>query len=184
VTDDEADGAKDAPPDLGAAGAAMREEWRAEQEAATQDAVEQWRHARTLLDIARDHMHRGDHVAIVAGGHRVAGVIIEVARDRIAVFDAPHDARVDVQVAESVPFALTVVELARAGGRSGAQAASFRARLLELEAAGEPVTIAATFGPDRVTGTLSVGVDVVMIATAVGETVIALAAVATVAPAG
>ena len=169
------------PPDLGAAGAAMREEWRAEQESVTDDAVEQWRHSRTLLDLARDLMHRGDHVAIIAGAHRAVGVIVEVARDRVAVFDDVHDARVDVQIAETIPWSLTVVERARSGGRSGAQFASFRARLLELE--GRAVTIATMLGPDRVTGTLGVGVDVVMVTTAVGETLIPLSSVVSVAPA-
>ena len=159
----------------------MREEWRAEQEALTSDAAEQWRHSRTLLDLARDLMHRGDHVAVLAGGHRAVGVIVEVARDRLALFDEPHDARVDVQIAESIPLALSVVERARSGGRSGAQFASFRSRLLELE--GRAVTIATTLGPDRVTGTLGVGVDVVMVTTAVGETVIPLSTVVSVAPA-
>jgi hypothetical protein len=162
--------------------AALREEWRAEQESVTHDAAEQWRHTRTLLDLARDLMHRGDHVAVVAGGHRFAGVIVEVARDRFALFDEPHDTRVDVQVADSIPLSVSVVERARSGGRSGAQFASFRARLLELE--GRPVTIATMLGPDRVTGTLGVGVDVVMVTTAVGETLLPLAAVVGVAPAG
>jgi hypothetical protein len=173
-------GDPDDVPDLGDAGASMREEWRDEQESVTQDAIEQWRHSRTLLDLARDLMHRGDHVSVLAGGHRVVGVIVEVARDRIAVFDEPHDVRVDVQIAPTIPLSLTVVEPARSGGRSGAQFASFRARLLELE--GRPVTVATTLGPDRVTGTLGVGVDVVMVTTAVGETLLPLSTVVSVAP--
>jgi hypothetical protein len=181
ASDDDDDPGESAVPDLGAAGAAMREEWRAEQESATQDAVEQWRHSRTLLDLARDLMHRGDHVAIVAAGHRIEGVIIEVARDRIAVFDESRDARVDVQVTESVPWSMSIGERARSGGRSGAHATTFRARLLELE--GRTVTLATTVGPDRVTGTLGVGVDVVIVTTAVGETLLPLATVVSVAPA-
>jgi hypothetical protein len=35
---------EDRPPDLGAAGAAMREEWRTEQESETRDAAEHWQH--------------------------------------------------------------------------------------------------------------------------------------------
>ena len=173
---------EDDAPDLGAAGAAMREEWRAEQESVTHDAAEQWRHSRTLLDLARDLMHRGDPVVVGAGGHRFAGVIVEVARDRIALFDEAHDARADVQVVESIPLSLTVVERARSGGRSGAQFASFRARLLELE--GRAVTLSTTLGPDRVTGTLGVGIDVVMVTTAVGETFVPLSTVVAVAPDG
>src|SRR5437660_994034 len=110
----------------------MREEWRAEQEAVTRDAAEQWRHSRTLLDLAREHMHRGDRVAITAAGHRSVGVIIEVAADRIALLDegSPGQAaRTDVHVLDAIPLAFSVVERARAGGRTGARTASFRARL-------------------------------------------------------
>jgi hypothetical protein len=167
----------EAPAELGAA---MREEWRAEQESETNDALEQWRHSRTVVDLARDLMHRGDRVAVHAAGHRAEGVIVEVARDRIAVFDDTHDTRVDVNIAEPVAWSVTVVERARAGGRSGASAAGFRARLLELE--GRAVTLATAIGPDRVTGTLGVGVDVVMVTTAVGETLLPIAAVVWVAP--
>jgi hypothetical protein len=174
------------PPNLGASGAAMREEWRAEQESATRDAAEQWRHSRTLLDLAREHMHRGDRVAITVAGHRAVGVIIEVANDRIALLDdtAPdHSLRTDVHVVDAIPLAFSVVERARAGGRTGARTASFRARLLELEAAGAPVTLATAIGPDAYVGTLSVGTDLVVIATSAGvEMVVALPAVASVSP--
>jgi hypothetical protein len=163
----------------------MREEWRAEQESVTHDAAEQWRHSRTLLDLAREHMHRGDRIAITVAGHRAVGEIFEVARDRIAVLDDSAGARVDVHVTDAIPLAFSVVERARAGGRSGARTATFRARLLELETAGSPVVIATSMGPDRLTGTLSVGTDLVVIATPAGsETVIALSAVASVTPAG
>ena len=176
---------QDRPPDLGAAGAAMREEWRAEQEAATRDAAEQWRHSRTLLDLARDHMHRGDRVAITVAGHRAVGAIIEVASDRIALLDGSDDgARSDVHVTDALPLAFSVVERARSGGRTGARTSSFRARLLELEAAGSPVVLATAIGPDPFTGNLSVGTDLVVIATGAGtEFVVALSAVAFVSPA-
>jgi hypothetical protein len=176
------------PPDLGATGAAMREEWRTEQVAATDDAAEQWRHSRTLLDVARDHMHRGDRVAITVAGHRAVGEIVEVARDRIALLDELFPGggrRVDVHVVDSVPLTLRVVERARAGGRSGAHTTSFRARLLELESGGSPVAIATASDPEALVGSLSVGTDIVVIATAIGiETVIALSAVASVSPTG
>jgi hypothetical protein len=167
---------------LGAAGAAMREEWRAEQDAETRDAAEQWRHSRTLLDLAREHMHRGDRVAITVVGHRTVGTIIDVATDRIALLD--DTTRTDVHVCEALPLAFTVVERARAGGRTGARSASFRARLLELETGGMPVVVATAIGPDPLTGSLSVGTDLVAVKTGAGdETVIALSAVAFVSPA-
>jgi len=162
----------------------MREEWRAEQEEITRDAAEVWQHARTLLDVAREYMHRGDQVVVTAAAHRASGVIIEVARDRIAVFDTVSETRVDVQIVDSVPLMLHVIERARAGGRSGARAESFRARLLELEASGEPVAIATTHTADRIIGTIAVGVDVIVVTTAVGETVVPFPAIAAAAPAG
>ena len=165
----------------------MREEWRTEQEAATDDAAEQWRHSRTLLDLARDHMHRGDRVVITVAGHRATGEIVEVARDRIALLDelSPGAAlRVDVHVADSVALTMRVVERARAGGRSGTHTATFRARLLELESAAAPVSVATAIDTEMVVGALSVGTDLVVIASAAGvETVIALSAVASVSPA-
>lgn len=170
------------PPDLGASGAAMREAWREEQESVTRDAAEQWRHSRTLLDLAREHMHRGDRVAITVAGHRAVGVIIEVASDRIGLLD--HGARSDVHVTDALPLAFSVVERARAGGRTGARAASFRARLLELEAAGEPVLVATSMGLDTFTGALSVGTDLVVLTTTAGvDTVVSLSSVASVSPA-
>jgi hypothetical protein len=192
VSDDpegDARGERDEPaPDLGATGAAMREEWRTEQEALTGDAAEHWRHSRTLLDLARDLMHRGDRVAITVAGHRAMGVVVEVASDRIAVLDARADRaspRTDVHVVDSVPLTFRVIERARSGGRSGAPAASFRARLLELEAAGEPVVITTAMDAVSFKGTLNVCADLLVIATASGiETAISLATVASVSPVG
>jgi hypothetical protein len=133
-------------------------------------------------------MHRGDRVAITVAGHRAVGEIIEVASDRIALLDHSAGAdhvRTDVHVTAAVPLAFSVVERARAGGRSGARTATFRARMLELEAAGAPVVVATAIWPDPITGTLSVGADLVVIATGAGaETVIAFSAIAFVSPAG
>jgi hypothetical protein len=174
-------------PDLGATGAAMREEWRAKQEAVTNDAAEQWRHSRTLLDLARDHMHRGDVVAVTVAGHEAIGEVVEVARDRIALLGDESRGtgrRVDVHLVDGMPLTLRVVQRARAGGRSGARTATFRARLLELEASGGPVVLTTAMGGDPFTGILSVGADFVVIATTAGvETVIALGAVSSVGPA-
>jgi hypothetical protein len=170
----------------------MREEWRAEQDAATRDAAEQWRHARTLLDVARDHMHRGDRIAITVAGHRAVGEVLEVARDRVALLDVAinpgwgigESIRVDVQVTAAVPLALALIERAQAGGRSATNTSTFRARLLELEAAGSPVAVATTASADPFVGWLSVGADMVAVTSDTGiETVIALSAIASVSPA-
>ena len=60
---------------------------------------------------------------------------------------------------------------------------SFRARLLELEAAGAPVVVATATGPDPLTGIVRVGADLVVVTTNHGETAVALSAVAFVTPA-
>jgi len=160
----------------------MREEWRAEQEDATRDAAEQWQHSRTLIDVAREYMHRGDRVAITASGHRSVGVVIEVADDRIALLE--RERRTDVRVSDAVPLMMNVIEKAREGGRTGTQTASFRARLLELEMTGERVALATSVRPDPFVGRVRVGTDHVVMALA-GDTeiVVALSTVAFVAPA-
>ena len=92
-----------------------------------------------------------------------------------------HVRRTDLHVVDAIPLAFSVIDRARAGGRTGARTASFRGRMLELEAAGDPVTVATAIGPDAYVGTLSVGTDLLVIATSAGvETVVALPAVASV----
>ena len=72
-------------PDLVATGAAMREAWRAEQEAAARDARESWTHRQTVTDRLRAHMHRGDTLTVTVAGHRLIGTVEEVGDDLLAL---------------------------------------------------------------------------------------------------
>ena len=63
----------------------------------------------------------------------------------------------------------------RSGGSRGLALGSFRSRLLELEAAGDPVDVALA-GDDTLQGALHVGRDHVLVATPEGEWVAALSA--------
>lgn len=167
-------------PDLGATGAAMRAEWRAEQEAAARDAVEAWQHGRTLVDVLVDCMHRGDRVALDAAGHRVIGEVADVGPDVVSLMAL--SGRVDVHLAPSVPLHVQVDERARYGGhRSDGSAPSFRARLLEWETSGEEVSLATLADAETFDGVLQVGADVVVVRTRLGaEHYLPLAAVVSV----
>ncbi len=98
----------EAHPDLGAAGASMREKWRAEQEAAMKDAVESRAHRLTLQDRFREHMHRGDRIAVTVAGRRIAGVPEEIGADLLAV--RTLFARVDIHLSPTIPFSYELVE--------------------------------------------------------------------------
>ena len=168
-------------------GAAIREEWRTEQEAATEDAAEQWRHSRTLLDLTRSPT-RIDRMAITVAGHRVVGEIIEVARvDRIALLNSACPAHAAGRRAGRRLGAarVRVVESARAGGRSGAHARRSGPGCSSSKLRGGPVVVATVVDAEVLVGALTVGTDLVVIATTLGvETVVALSAVATVSLAG
>jgi hypothetical protein len=154
-------------PDLAATGAAMRAEWRAEQEAATRDAAEAWQHSRTLADVLVECMHRGDRVALVVGGHRVVGEVVDVGDDVVSVMGL--SGRFDVHLAPSVPCHLQIEERARYGGRRADSAApTFRARLLDREAAGDDVSLATLVDSETFDGQLHVGADVVVLRTRLG----------------
>lgn len=145
---------------LGDLGAALRAEWRADEEEWTRAAVERWRHERTLLDVLREHMHRGDTVALRLPHVTLTGMVSAVGEDLFAV--ASGDARVDVQIGERTPLVVRVVERARAGGTRGNAVTTFRARLLELETGGQEVDVATTAG-DVLHGRLGVGSDHVIV---------------------
>ncbi|HEX5588267.1 MAG TPA: hypothetical protein VFZ17_13225 [Acidimicrobiia bacterium] len=144
---------------LARVGAAARAEWRADEEEWSAAALEQWRHGRTLVDVAREHLHRGDVIAIdlLSPSPSLQGAVIGVATDLIAV-DA-FTGRVDVHVAHDAPIAWRIVERVADGGTRGLDLDGFRARLLELEAAATRVEVgvATSDAPQR--GLLTVGRD-------------------------
>lgn len=162
-------------PDLGAAAGSMREAWRSEEEEWSRAAAAQWAHGRSLVDVARELMHRGDTVAVTAGDATFTGEVTDVGLDvlRLRTVAGP----VDVQLAAvttgtadrrqarlPAPVVLRVVERARSGGRSaGGGPETFRARLLENEADAVEVVVGASLVGEELRGTLTVGRDQVRV---------------------
>ena len=167
---------------LGDAAAAVRAEWRADEEEWTRAAVERWQHRRTLLDVIRECMLRGDTIALRLGDITFTGLVQGMGDDLVAL-DA-RGGRVDVRVDEHTPIVVRVHERARTGGTRGDAITNFRARLLELEMDGLNVEIGADAAGGVVGGDITVGRDHVIVHhDEEAETVIALAAVAWVRPA-
>lgn len=169
-------------PDLAGAGASMREEWRAEEEAAGADAVERWRHGLSLRDRLVECMHRGDPVAALVSGHRFAGEVVEVSDDLVSLRSVAG--RVDVHICDAVPVAFEVVERVRAGGHLGeVSTGGFRARLLARETEGSEATVGSAFAAEPFDGRIHVGADhVSIVGRGGGEVFLPLSAVAFVAP--
>ena len=92
----------------------MRAEWRDEEEEWTRAAFEHWEHGRTLADIARDCMHRGDTISLATPHVVVRGVIAAVGPDTVRVVDG--EATTDVHLVDGAAIVLRVVERARSGG--------------------------------------------------------------------
>lgn len=145
----------------------MREEWRAEQEAATRDAAADWQHRRTLADLLTEHMHRGDRLAFHVAGWRVTGVPEEIGFDLLAL--RTLFGRVDIHLSPGVPMRFEVFEKATEGGARGVDVAggSFR-RALELREGAGDATIGTVFDPDGTDGTLRVGADFVTVVARMG----------------
>jgi hypothetical protein len=156
---------------IGDAAAAARAEWRTEEDEWRRAAVEQWHHGRTLLDVVRDCMHRGDTVSVRIGTVTVTGTVCAVGDDVVSV--AAPDGRADFLADARTPLLVRVVERAPRGGTRGEPCTTFRARLLELEASEEVVEIATASG-DAARGRLVVGRDHLV----ADDDVVALTAVA------
>jgi hypothetical protein len=142
--------------ELRAAGAAVRAEWRADEEEWTRAALEAWEHERTLVDIARECMHRGDTIAIAVSGHAFTGAVVAVGDDVVRV--ATVSGSVDVNLDVDGGFMLRSVVAANAGGTRGDNTvATFRARLLELERRHQRVEVGVVMRADTMVGVLRVG---------------------------
>jgi hypothetical protein len=163
--------------DLDGLGAGLREAWRAEQEAAARDAVEAFRHGRVLRDVLLDLAARGDRVRVVVAGLNLTGEVVG-SSDDLAAIHTPTG-RVDVHIGAVQPPPIQVVERVRRGGRRPEAVPSLRARLLELEAAQQPVRVLIADGTDA-PGTLEVGADHVVVTSADAAVVVKLAAIAAV----
>jgi hypothetical protein len=116
-------------PDLGLSAGALREQWRLEEEEYARAAEQQWAHDRTLLDVARELMHRGDTVAIEMADTMFTGIVVAVGGDYLQLLTSGGP--VDVCIG-GTPLVLRVLERASAGGcRVIPGSQTFRARLLE-----------------------------------------------------
>lgn len=117
---------------------------RREAEEAAADAELLRRRQRSLADLHREAMARGDLVRLtVAGRWQVAGDLVGVGTDFVTVQDA-HTV-VDVALSRSV----AVFERASRGGRLGTGGArTLPARLREFEATGERLLLRTSDGTE------------------------------------
>jgi hypothetical protein len=156
-----------ADPVLAARAAEVRAEWRTEEEEWTRAEAERWVHRRSLADLAREYLHRGDTVEVTAGACAFRGTLSRVGRDWLQVLSGAGG----VDVALSGGVVLRRVERAAAGGcRDDGSVATFRARLLEYEASGVEVVVGAWSTTAEFVGRVAVGKDHVVLAGAGVET--------------
>ncbi len=167
--------------DLRARAAAVQREWRADEEEWSRAALEHFRHRRTIVDVLRDAMHRGDIVVIGDDPGAPRGAVRHVGDDWCRV-DAIGGVT-EVPLPGRAAF-VRVVERSPHGGTTGdADApATWRARLLEFEESGESYGVQLANG-ETLRGHLRVGADHVVVVEAVGETYVPDAALLRVRPA-
>jgi hypothetical protein len=163
-------------PDLTVAASALREEWRLEEEEYTLAAEQHWAHSRTLRDVARELMHRGDVAAIEVGRSIFTGTIVAVGDDYLQL--ASPAGAIDVRLT-GVPLLVRVIERARAGGcRAEPGSVSFRARLLEHEMSGSEIILGSGSGRDELRGRIVVGRDQVQVSGADGDAYLPIGGIA------
>lgn len=138
---------------------------RAEAADVEADAETARRRGRTLAGSVADLAARGDRVAVACGDVRLAGRVVGVGEDLAVLLAGDTEASVNL----AGPVVVSLVEESRTGGvlqRGGSR--SFRARLLEFELSGEPVTVVgSTFVEEGVIG--SVAADHVVVDRGSGE---------------
>lgn len=145
-------------PELAERAAAVRADWQAEEAGWTRNALTTWHHGRTLADVLRDCMHRGDTVAVHALGVVLTGELVGVGVDVARLETA--GGRFDIRVGADASVAVRVVSHAEAGGTRGdAGVTTLRHRLLEHEAVGTRVEIASPLLDDLYQGSVEVGSD-------------------------
>jgi hypothetical protein len=146
-------------PELAHAASSARAEWRREEEEYLRAAEEHWAHQRTLLDIVRELMHRGDTIAVAIGSTILTGRVVTVGDDWFELAGPGGSADLSLDAPDLV---VRVLERAPDGGRRGdAGSRTFRARLLEREMAGGSVVVGYRDGEVR--GALVVGRDQVCV---------------------
>jgi hypothetical protein len=117
--------------ELSEAAGAVRAQWRADEEEWSRAALEHWEHGRTLADVARDCLHRGDQVTVAFPSIGWSGVVVGVGHD-VARIDAVAGS-VDVRLAADAPFVLRVHAGSGTPARRDAAVTTFTARLRELD---------------------------------------------------
>jgi hypothetical protein len=161
---------------LRATAAELHREWRADEEEWSRAALEHFRHGRSLVDVLRDVMHRGDVVVLADDPALARGVLVHVGDDWCRL--AAVGGAVEVPVSASSPV-VRVVERARCGGRlrDPDSPARWRGRLLELEIAG--VACVVELRSDEASrGRLLVGGDHVVVVDGAEETYVPFDALA------
>jgi hypothetical protein len=173
----------DAPeqhPDLGAVGAEMRAQWRAETEAATDDAIQQWRHSRRLDDWLGERMHAGDRIACTVLNQRFSGMVEEIGDDVVGIRAA--FGRVEVHRAPGIPIFIEIDQHATSGGERATSRRTLRDALIAHDGH-DDMSIGTLHEPQGLDGTLYVGQDFISVVTRMGaETVVPLEFIAWIAP--
>jgi hypothetical protein len=146
---------------FGDAAGAARSEWRADEDAWTRAAIERWQHERTIVDVLRECMHRGDTVT-VQFPHRVFSGPVGAVGDDLFSLELV-DGRVDVSTGRVAHFVLRIATRARAGGQRGDDVTTMRVRLLELETARRDVEVGTATMGDVARGQLRVGREHVLV---------------------
>jgi hypothetical protein len=157
--------------ELRARAAALRSEWRADEEAWTLAAFEQFEHGRSMVDVARACMHGGDRVSFLLADATFTGTITGVGDDTARVqLSASRADVVDLHLHAACGVVLRVDERSATDGHRDDAASSFRARALELE--DEPhVQVGLATPPLVLTGRLRVARDHLRVVTADGTAV-------------
>ena len=108
-----------------------RAEWRADEEQWSRAALEQWEHRRSLADVVRDCMRRGDTATFAFVAHTWSGNVVAVGHD-IARVDT-GDTCVDLRLAADAPFVLRTRTADDLGGLDHGVLTTFTARLREVD---------------------------------------------------
>lgn len=159
--------------DLRARAAEVRRQWQCDEEEWSRAALEHFRHRRTLVDVLRDAMHRGDVVVLGDDPNAPRGVLLHVGDDWCRV-DATGGV-VELPLHATAPV-VRVTERRRRGGRTRdpGVAAHWRARLLELEIAAEVCALEIVRG-ETLRGRVLVGGDHLVVTGDAGESYVPLA---------
>jgi hypothetical protein len=153
-------------------GAAMRAEWRDEQDQATSDAQAQWRHGRTMADWFEERMAAGDRVAVTVGQQRFSGMVEEVGPDLLGLRCA--FGRVDVHIIPGVSLLIEIETKALSGGGRPREHRSFYDALLARDGHNDS-SVGTLHDPEGIDGALWVGGDFVSIIARLGaESVVPL----------